>query len=307
MKKFISPRLIISAIIILLFFMLLIFPKAVFVGAKEGLILWFYTVFPTLFPFVIISNLMMQTNAISHITALCRPIISKLFRVQGDGAFAILAGFLCGYPMGAKVTADLVCSGCISKQEGQYLLSFCNNVSPMFIISYVVLQNLGDMQLVIPTTMILIGGPFLCSILFRHFHKPGTPISQSSHKEITFSFAMLDSSIMDSFVTVTKIGGYIIFFSVFVSILKLLFHENILLSTLEITGGIPMLMNTFNSYFDAYVPVLALTSFGGFCSIMQTQSMIQKASLHIVPYIIEKLITALVTSLFAYLFVYLAK
>jgi len=293
---------IVSFTITLLFFTLLIFPQAVFTGAKDGLILWFYTVFPTLFPFVIISNLMMQTNAISHISALCEPIVSKLFGVHGDGVFAILAGFLCGYPMGAKVTADLVCSGHISKQEGQYLLSFCNNVSPMFIISYVVLQNLGDMQLVIPTLMILIGGPLLCSILFRHFHKPTRHVSKRSTNDTRFSFSMLDSSMMDSFVTVTKIGGYIIIFSVYVSILKLLFHENMLLSTLEITGGIPMLMNAFNSYFDAYVPILALTSFGGLCSIMQTQSMIQKAGLRIVPYIIEKLITALVTSLLGYLY-----
>ncbi len=302
MKKLVPSKFIISFIITLLFFALLLFPKAVFHGAKDGLILWFYTVFPTLFPFVIIANLMTQTNAISHISMLCRPIISRLFGVQSDGAFAILAGFLCGYPMGAKVTADLVYSGRITKNEGQYLLSFCNNVSPMFIISYIVLQNLGDMQLVIPTLMILIGGPVLCSFIFRRFHKPTALISQGSQNEIKFCFSMLDTSIMDSFVTVTKIGGYIIFFSVLVSILKLLFHENILLSTLEITGGIPMLMNAVNSYFDAYVPVLALTSFGGFCSIMQTQSMIQKSGLKIVPYIIEKLITALVTSLLGYIF-----
>ena len=44
--------------------------------------------------------------------------------------------------MGAKVTADLVREQHISKEEGTYLLGFCNNVSPSFFINYICLKKL---------------------------------------------------------------------------------------------------------------------------------------------------------------------
>ena len=38
---------------------------------------------------------------------------------------------------GAKLTADLYYAGKISRQEAEYLLTFCNNPSPAFLITYV--------------------------------------------------------------------------------------------------------------------------------------------------------------------------
>ena len=52
-----------------------------------------------------------------------------------------------------------------------------------------------------------------------------------------------------------------------------------------------------------FVLSLALTSFGGWCSVAQTRSMVQGTRLPITPYIIEKLITTLVTSLLAYTYI----
>ena len=121
--------------VILLFFIMLSFPQEVFDGASEGLLLWFQIVLPTLLPFIIISNILIQTNSISLLSHIFGPAFQKIFRISTDGSFVVLAGFLCGYPMGAKVTSDLILAGRITKSEGSYLLSFCNNTSPMFIIS----------------------------------------------------------------------------------------------------------------------------------------------------------------------------
>ena len=51
------------------------------------------------------------------------------------GSYALLLGLICGYPMGAKLTADLFREGKITKSEAQYLLTFCNNPGPVFISS----------------------------------------------------------------------------------------------------------------------------------------------------------------------------
>ena len=111
--------------VLICFAFMLLFPKDVFNGASKGLLLWFHTVFPTLFPFLIITNLLMSTNCIRLIARLFGPLLNKIFRVSPNGSFAIIAGFLCGYPMGAKISADLTHTKQISPQEGAYLLSFC--------------------------------------------------------------------------------------------------------------------------------------------------------------------------------------
>ena len=54
--------------------------------------------------------------------------------------------------------------------------------------------------------------------------------------------------------------------------------------------------------FGGILIMLALTSFGGISSILQTMSMIQRSGLKMIPYIAEKLVTMTVTSLLAYLY-----
>ncbi|MFR0961937.1 MAG: nucleoside recognition domain-containing protein [Dorea sp.] len=103
--------------LILCFFVMLLFPSEVFEGAKSGLLLWFLTVLPTLFPFLLISRLLLDSCACSLLNKLLAPAISRLFGISAQGSFAFIVGFLCGYPMGAKITADLFHARQISKAE----------------------------------------------------------------------------------------------------------------------------------------------------------------------------------------------
>ena len=88
------------------FFIMLFFPAETLYGASNGLLLWFQIVIPSLLPFFIITNLLIQTNSVSLIVKVLGPFLTRIFSVTPDGSFAILSGLLCGYPIGAKVTAD---------------------------------------------------------------------------------------------------------------------------------------------------------------------------------------------------------
>ena len=145
--------------LIFLFIIMLFFPKATLAGAADGLLLWFQMILPTLLPFMILSNLLLQTNAIYYISCALKPILQPLFQISTPSCYAVLVGFLCGYPMGAKIIADLTRSNRISKEEGQYLLSFCNNSSPMFILSYISLQILQAPSFSAITLLILFISP----------------------------------------------------------------------------------------------------------------------------------------------------
>lgn len=300
MKQFTS-----AITIIVFFFFMLSFPKQTLLGASEGLLLWFQILLPTLLPYLILTNLMIYTNSITYISYIFGPFFQKLLGVSKSGSFAVLAGFLCGYPVGAKVTADLVRTKKITQNEGKYLLSFCNNTSPAFISSYLVIQNLRDESLLFSTLFILYLSPIICSFLFRkiyHIAPSNEYIPESSDSNIYFSFEIFDNCIMNAFETITKVGGYVILFSVLIALGSMTPLAPVL-AVLEITNGIPCILNTVPDFYISYVLVLALTSFGGFCAIAQTKTMLYDTELSIIPYTIEKLITALVTSLLSLFYV----
>lgn len=109
--------------LILCFFVMLLFPSEVFEGAKSGLLLWFLTVLPTLFPFLLISRLLLDSCACSLLNKLLAPAISRLFGISAQGSFAFIVGFLCGYPMGAKIAPISFMQGRFQKQK---LLIYCH-------------------------------------------------------------------------------------------------------------------------------------------------------------------------------------
>ncbi|MFR7443414.1 MAG: hypothetical protein ACLUUO_08040 [Sellimonas intestinalis] len=137
----------------------------------------------------------------------------------------MLTGFLSGYPVGAKVTSDLVRDGRISRQEGAYLLSFCNNTSPGFLAGFVVCQTIRDPSLVLGTMIVFFAVPILFSFLFRKIYSPksvGWKSQPLIRTQRIVSLDLFDTSIMNGFETITKIGGYIIVFSVLLELTKML-------------------------------------------------------------------------------------
>lgn len=114
---------------------------------------------------------------------------------------------------------------------------------------------------------------------------------------------------MDSFETLVKVGGYIILFSVLLSLFESLPVYipalSALLPLLEVTNGLVLLREMQLPLNFLYPAILGLTSFGGFCAAAQTQCMVQKAGFPILPYIAQKLAAALTASLLGCLYLYL--
>ena len=310
----------------LCFLLLLCFPGTVFQGAKSGLLLWFHTVLPTLLPFFIAANYLIRTDAAGWISRLTAPVFCRLLNITPYGCFVLICGFLCGYPTGAKTAADLLRAGRISPSECCYLLSFCNNASPGFILNFLVLQCLKSPDLALPSLVLLLGVPLLFSAVFYHLHFPlahrrsGTssrseiPADNTANKALrALSFkpdkgsaGMADLCIMDGISSITRIGGYIMLFSIFFSLLQRIpdppLFMKFLISTVEMTTGAMYLCSLGADGAWEYAAVIFLISFGGLCCAAQTFSVIRDAGIPRFPYIAEKLATACVTSLIAYFY-----
>lgn len=311
-----SRRHFLTIPILIFFLCMLSFPQTVFTGASYGLVLWFRHVLPTLLPYMILINILICTPALHWICRITSPFLCPLLGTSYYGTFAVLTGFLCGYPMGAKTASDLLDAQKISRSEASYLLSFCNNTSPAFILSYVVTQNLKKSDLCIPFFLILTLTPLMLSFIFRLFYRlqeSSGSFSQATPSSFpdpsgNFSDGFLDRCIMNASKSITKVGGYMMMFSVLIQLLASALPDNtaslLLYSSLEISTGIRRLASSALYTSHKIILCAALTSFGGWCCIAQTYSMISGNHLPILPYIAEKLATALVTSLLISAYIY---
>ncbi len=110
------------------------YPGATYTGAVNGLKAWWNIVFPSLLPFFIASELLMNLGVVRFMGVLLEPVMRPLFNVPGAGSFVVAIGYTSGYPVGAMITARLRQQRLCTRIEGERLLVFTNNSSPLFML-----------------------------------------------------------------------------------------------------------------------------------------------------------------------------
>ena len=88
--------MLLALILLSLFFTMLLFPETVFQGACDGLLLWYQILIPTLFPYLIVTGLLLKTDGAAVVSRLLFRPFHLLFGTSFYGSFAVLSGFLCG-------------------------------------------------------------------------------------------------------------------------------------------------------------------------------------------------------------------
>ena len=116
---------------------LVCWPQEVSAAVREGLTLCYNVILPSLFPFFILSSLMISLGLAGYLGRLLEGIMRPLFHVGGACATAFALGFVGGYPVGARSALTLYQSGQCTKTECERLLAFCNNSGPAFILGVV--------------------------------------------------------------------------------------------------------------------------------------------------------------------------
>lgn len=287
---------------------MLIFPKVTVSFASKGLMIWFQTMIPTLLPFMILSSLLIQSGLHRTICRLVSPILMPLFRVRPDCIYCIFFGFLCGFPMGAKIVSELYINSYISKKEAAYLLSFCNNIGPIYFISIVLLGL--SIKSYMPFLLGMYGIPFLYGLLLRYTcyrnlyrespdNLPSKLTSSGSYPVIAGKtesmFLFLDNSIISSLHAITKLGGYMVIFNLCTCIPYLFCNQYpFLFSTfnclLEISSGIQHTLHTTLPAIHKSLIIFPTLMFGGISCFAQTSSMIKDTGLSMISYFFHKII-----------------
>ena len=334
--KFITFSLkknLLSILFVLFTISLVIFSKDNLSAAKNGLKLWANNVVPALLPFFIATELLGYTNVISALGKLLNKLMRPIFNVPGEGSFALLMGIISGYPIGAKIVTKFREEGTCTKEECERLLAFTNNSGPLFILGTVGISLFADTTTGIVLLFTHILACLSVGIIFRFWkrntHTPiysnGTITTQST-KKATFSNLgeILGNSIKSSISTVLMIGGFVVLFSVVISILEqshiIHFSANVLTpilhsfgissefsiplvnGMLELTNGVKQIAGIACRSLSTNVVLCSfLLGFGGISVLLQVFSIVSKTDISIFPYFLGKLLQGSLAALYTYL------
>jgi sporulation integral membrane protein YlbJ len=198
-------------------------------AALYGLELCANVIVPSLFPFFVLSSLMVDTGAARHIGKPLGRVMRPLFNVSGECAAAVVLGFIGGYPVGARTVMNLYENGDCSKAEAERLLSFCNNSGPAFIFGVVGAGVFSSGAIGLMLYMVHTVASLIVGVAFRNWKK-----HDSGRADGGRAAARADGGFASSFVASVKsaaaaslnICGFVIIFTVFIRML-------------DVTGVIP--------------------------------------------------------------------
>ncbi len=290
-------------IILLCLFYILKYPAVTVNAAANGLVLWFEHILPALLPFAILSNIIISSDILPSLTGKILPILKHIIPVSESGAFVLLSGFLFGFPMGSKNCAELLRQNKITKEEADILFIITNNMSPVFIQSYILEQQLKLHGYFVLSLLILYLPPLILGSFLLRKQKASDFSHKKSASRSKINFQIVDAGIMNGFETLTKIGGYIMIFSILASCFSMLSLPNqvklCFIGITELTNGIHAISHTSMTKGSQYVLAMIFTAFGGLSGISQTSAMIKDTGLSIKRYCFIKAVLAIISGLLA--------
>ncbi|MDN5346596.1 MAG: hypothetical protein PWP65_160 [Clostridia bacterium] len=321
---------------------IVLFPREVFQGALRGLKTWWEVVLPALLPFFIVSQIFMGLGIVHFLGVLLEPVMRPLFNVPGSGAFIMAMGYTSGAPISAMLTAELRQQGLLSRIEGERLLCFTNNASPLFMLGAVAVGML-DNPLLGPTIALAhYSANFLLGICFRFYGRrqefaftsnppPGNIIYrawqallQAQQSDNRALGKLLGDAVSRSFQTLITIGGFIILFAVIIQladaigflkvIVKLLgiilapwgFDSEtcraIAAGFLEMTMGTKFASEALSPLPEKLAAISLILGWAGLSIHAQVAAVISNTDLRLFPFLVARLLHGLLASQLVYLF-----
>lgn len=262
-------------IICSLFFLvnLIIYRNLVFDTVGFSLNIWITSLLPALFPFFIVSDILINYDVIKYFPKVIRNSIKYLFNVSDNGLVIILLSMLSGFPSNARNIKNMYLDKKITKEEGEHLLYFTHFSNPMFI--------LGTIPLILNSNKIskyILISHYLANIILgiclRKYNRVNDS-NNSNYKEDKHNFGLvLTTSIRKSLDSVLSILGTLTVFLIISTLLINFFNLDntsslLVKSILELTSGLKEL-GSYN-LLDKYLLIISscILSFGGLSVHMQ--------------------------------------
>ncbi|MCD9023909.1 nucleoside recognition domain-containing protein [Cohnella silvisoli] len=239
----------------------IISPQVAMEASLRGVSVWWEVLFPALFPFFVLSELLLGFGIVHLAGTLLDPFMRPLFRLPGVGGFVVAMGFASGYPVGARLTSRLMEQKLVTRNQGERLVAMTTTSDPIFLIGAVCIGFFGSLEAAPALAVAHYGGALLLGV-FSHFRKQGHssfletvhPIKGSRIGAALSAMhrarladgrpfgILLQQSLQSSLTLMMIVGGLVVFFS---AALELLVHSGFLMFFRDLTAR---LLHEFGLY-----------------------------------------------------------
>lgn len=285
----------------LLMVLIAIFPSQAIEGASSALTSWATVVVPSLMPFFIVSRLFLESGAAGAISRLLGPVTRRVFAMPDAFGYVFLSSMLGGYPLGAKLTADLYARGAVSRQEAQSLVCCTSTSGPLFIIGAVSVGMLGSASFAPYLLIPHYGAILLISAVAGRIFPRSAPRKTPRLASCTSIGDALASSVTSAVSSMLSVGGLMAVFSVALSCLWSLpvlpdgIFRCFFSGILEMTTG--CIQSARLSDELRLVFLSGIISFGGLCVHAQTHAVCASSGLKLKWFSLVKLIHGMLAAL----------
>ena len=284
-------------------------------GTIDGVKLFFFSVFPGLFPFMFLTKILTNIGFALKVSKKFEPVSRKIFGTCGVSFYAFFMSILSGYPIGAQIIGDLYSKNLITKNEARKMTLFCTTSGPVFVIGAVGVGMLHSFKLGAIIYISHIVSSFLIGVGFNFISKKDSEIASSFCYNKPHENNIFSKCLSESINSILLVGGYITIFyllsellitlGIFDALTNLLFPiasklgfskieaQGILFGIVEITRGAKQLSNVF---VIKLLPIISgLVSLSGISIIMQSMAFLKETKIKMHNFIFGKIVHSILS------------
>lgn len=259
-------------------------------------------VFPNLFPFMVVSGLLINYGFVELCSKLFTPLFRKLFKISGNAAYVLIMSMLSGFPSNSKYTKELYLKGNLSEKEATKVLMFTHFSNPLFIMGMI--ASFLDFKTALTILICHYSGNIIIGLLFRNCFVSNNNCELKKIDKIAFG-SVLSSSISNSINTLLLIFGTITVFLIITCIIRLnlnlsSFYNALIGGILEMTQGLKMISLLEISLKVKAILMTMILSFGGISVHMQVLSIISDTKIKYQPFLIARLLHSAISGIMIY-------
>ena len=194
----------------------IIYPERYISCCLQGFIMWAECVLPSLFPFMVITLIMIKSGFAERVSLPLKKI-TGIFNLPPAAAVCLIISICSGYPAGAKCLLEFYENGSLTKGDMKKLSVLCSTSGPLFIIGSVGVRMLENKsagwKILLAHFLSVIAVSLLISLLSKKEKREEirrAPVSKN----------LLYDSFYGAVISVAVAGGFIAFFSVTARILS---------------------------------------------------------------------------------------
>lgn len=266
---------------------------------EEALELCAHSVVPALFPFLAVTSALLSLGFGELTAPWLAGLMEPLFWVPGAGSAALVLGLVGGYPIGAATAGQLYQEGLISREEGERLLTFCNNSNPVFLISVLGIGVFGSVRTGIWLWLIHLLSALLTGLVFRGRRAPSRQrISKALASFRTVSLpAVVVESVKSALGGILSVCAFVVFFYVLARPLAALGGRTgaALVGLMELFSLTPLLTpDTFG-----FILAAGMAGWGGLSVLCQTAAVLEGSGLSPLPCLRGKAVQGVLSAVLA--------